>query len=272
MTWGVFDTEALAAEKPDMLVHTIPELAGGARGLGGARWLQSARADAGGTAEAERRLGRSSATLVRHHEYRYYVLDSPEISDADYDALYRELRASSRPLIPSWSPPIRPRSGWAANRWPGFTQVRHGEPMLSLANAKNEDELRAWHARVVKLAAGRRGRWTGRTLRFVLEPKIDGLAVSLRYEDGRLTVGATRGNGEIGEDVTANLRTIRHGAAGHARRGGAVPAGHRGARRGLPAAGGLRPAERAAGGRRGSRPSPIRATRPPARCASSIPG
>ena len=87
-----------------------------------------------------------------------------------------------------------------------FTQVRHGEPMLSLANAKNEDELRAWHARVVKLSA--EAGWDAATLRFVLEPKIDGLAVSLRYEDGRLTVGATRGNGEVGEDVTSNLRTI----------------------------------------------------------------
>ena len=87
-----------------------------------------------------------------------------------------------------------------------FSQVRHGEPMLSLANAKNEDELRAWHARVVKLST--EAGWDPATLRFVLEPKIDGLAVSLRYEDGRLTVGATRGNGEVGEDVTSNLRTI----------------------------------------------------------------
>ena len=92
--------------------------------------------------------------------------------------------------------------------------------MLSLANAKNEDELRAWHARVVKLAAEAGGQPA--TLRFVLEPKIDGLAVSLRYEDGRLTVGATRGNGEVGEDVTTNLRTISDRAAGHAGRRGAL--------------------------------------------------
>ncbi len=165
--------------------------------------------------------------LVRHHEYRYYVLDSPEISDADYDALFRELQdlETAHPeLVTSDSPTQRVGGEPLA----GFTQVRHGEPMLSLANAKNEDELRAWHARVVKLVAEARAGAAGAApslfddpaagasdaaadagpLRFVLEPKIDGLAVSLRYENGRLTVGATRGNGEIGEDVTSNLRTI----------------------------------------------------------------
>jgi DNA ligase (NAD+) len=165
--------------------------------------------------------------LVRHHEYRYYVLDSPEISDTDYDTLFRELQeleAAHPELITSDSPTQRVGGEPLA----GFTQVRHGEPMLSLANAKNEDELRAWHARVVKLVgeagmaraagpslfddeqsvtAGAIGVDTD-GLRFVLEPKIDGLAVSLRYEKGRLTVGATRGNGEVGEDVTGNLRTI----------------------------------------------------------------
>jgi DNA ligase (NAD+) len=143
--------------------------------------------------------------LVRHHEYRYYVLDSPEISDADYDELYRELQAleAAHPeLITSDSPTQRV----GGEPLLAFTQVRHGEPMLSLANAKNEDELRAWHTRVVKLSA--EAGWDPASLCFVLEPKIDGLAVSLRYEDGRLTVGATRGNGEVGEDVTSNLRTI----------------------------------------------------------------
>jgi DNA ligase (NAD+) len=143
--------------------------------------------------------------LVRHHEYRYYVLDSPEISDADYDELYRELQAleAAHPeLITSDSPTQRV----GGEPLSAFTQVRHGEPMLSLANAKNEDELRAWHTRVVKLSA--EAGWDPASLCFVLEPKIDGLAVSLRYEDGRLTVGATRGNGEVGEDVTSNLRTI----------------------------------------------------------------
>ena len=143
--------------------------------------------------------------LVRHHEYRYYVLDSPEISDAEYDALFRELKeleAAHPELVTSDSPTQRVGGEPLA----GFTQVRHGEPMLSLANAKNEEELRAWHARAVKLAAEAGG--DPARLRFVLEPKIDGLAVSLRYEAGRLVVGATRGNGEVGEDVTTNLRTI----------------------------------------------------------------
>ena len=142
---------------------------------------------------------------VRHHEYRYYVLDSPEISDADYDALYRkltELETAHPELITADSPTQRVGGEPLA----GFTQVRHGEPMLSLANAKNEEELRAWYARVVKLCAD--AGVEASELHFVLEPKIDGLAVSLRYEDGRLTVAATRGNGEIGEDVTLNLRTI----------------------------------------------------------------
>jgi len=143
--------------------------------------------------------------LVRHHEYRYYVLDSPEISDADYDSLYHELQgleAAHPDLITPDSPTQRVGGAPLA----GFEQVRHLEPMLSLANAKNEDELAAWHARVTKLVAD--AGEDSPDLPFVLEPKIDGLAVSLRYEDGLLTVGATRGDGEIGEDVTTNLRTL----------------------------------------------------------------
>ncbi len=144
-------------------------------------------------------------TLIRHHEYHYYVLDSPEISDVEYDALFRELQdlEATRPelIIPE-----SPTQRVGGEPLTGFTQVLHREPMLSLANAKNEEELRAWYSRVVKLA-GDAGS-DSEDLRFVLEPKIDGLAVSLRYEDGRLVVGATRGNGEVGEDVTGNLRTI----------------------------------------------------------------
>jgi DNA ligase (NAD+) len=143
--------------------------------------------------------------LVRHHEYRYYVLDSPEVSDAEYDRLYRELQELEA-AHPELITPDSPTQRVGGEPLSAFTQVRHGEPMLSLANAKNEDELQAWHARVVKLSA--EAGWDAASLRFVLEPKIDGLAVSLRYEDGRLTMGATRGNGEVGEDVTSNLRTI----------------------------------------------------------------
>jgi DNA ligase (NAD+) len=160
--------------------------------------------------------------LVRHHAYRYYVLDSPEISDAQYDTLFRELQ-DLETAHPELVTPDSPTQRVGGEPLAGFTQVRHGEPMLSLGNAKNEEELRAWHARVVKLVGEARAAGvTGATLfdaapevgagpealRFVLEPKIDGLAVSLRYEHGRLAVGATRGNGEVGEDVTGNLRTI----------------------------------------------------------------
>jgi DNA ligase (NAD+) len=155
-------------------------------------------------AEVSRRL-EELRNLVRHHEHRYYVLDSPEISDAEYDRLFRELKdlEAAQPELVTLDSPTQRVGG---EPLAGFSQVRHGEPMLSLANAKNEEELRAWYTRVVKLC-GDAGA-PASELHFVLEPKIDGLAVSLRYEDGRLTVAATRGNGEIGEDVTLNLRTI----------------------------------------------------------------
>ncbi len=122
--------------------------------------------------------------LIRHHEYRYYVLDSPEISDAEYDGLYRELQ-DLEAVHPEFVTPESPTQRVGGEPLSAFGQVRHGEPMLSLANAKNEDELRAWHTRVVKLSA--EAGWDPAALRFVLEPKIDGLAVSLRYEDGRLS-------------------------------------------------------------------------------------
>jgi DNA ligase (NAD+) len=179
----------------------MAEVAASAGGAG----APAGAAGAGGTEEVERRLA-ELREQIRHHEYRYYVLDSPELSDAAYDALYRELEqleAAHPELITADSPTQRVGGEPLA----GFAQVRHGEPMLSLANAKNEDELRAWYARVVKLA-GDAGTPESE-LRFVLEPKIDGLAISIRYESGRLAVGATRGNGEVGEDVTVNLRTIR---------------------------------------------------------------
>jgi len=143
--------------------------------------------------------------LVRHHEYRYYVLDSPEIADAEYDALYRELQELEA-AHPELVAPDSPTQRVGGEPLVGFTQVRHEEPMLSLANAKSEEELSAWYTRTVKLAADAGA--GASELRFVLEPKIDGLAISLRYEAGRLAVGATRGNGEVGEDVTANLRTM----------------------------------------------------------------
>ncbi|MFM8526842.1 MAG: NAD-dependent DNA ligase LigA [bacterium] len=144
--------------------------------------------------------------LINHHDHRYYVLDQPEITDAEYDALFRELReleeADSDLLTPD--SPTQRVGGIPLEK---FGQIEHAEPMLSLANARNEEELRSWADRVARgldrldLAAA--------TIRYVTEPKIDGLAISLTYEDGVLTHGATRGDGRIGEDVTQNLKTIK---------------------------------------------------------------
>jgi DNA ligase (NAD+) len=142
---------------------------------------------------------------LEYHNHRYYVLDDPEISDANYDALLNELRdleAEHAELRTADSPTQRV----GAEPLDKFEQVRHLQPMLSLANARNEEELAAWVLRSERYLA-RQGVEMG-DVRFVTEPKIDGLAISLVYEDGLLVRGATRGNGEIGEDVTTNLRTI----------------------------------------------------------------
>ena len=135
------------------------------------------------------------------HAYRYYVLDTPSIPDADYDRLYRELEAleAAHPeLITSDSPTQRV----GAPPDTAFAPIQHRLPMLSLANAFNEQEVRDFDRRA-------RERTDVASLRYVVEPKMDGLAVSLTYEHGRLVQAATRGDGRTGEDVTANVRTIR---------------------------------------------------------------
>jgi DNA ligase (NAD+) len=142
---------------------------------------------------------------LEHHNHRYYVLDDPEVSDADYDALLNELR-DLEAEHPELRTPDSPTQRVGAEPLDKFEQVRHLQPMLSLANARNEEELAAWVLRSERYLA-RQGVEMG-DVRFVTEPKIDGLAISLVYEDGVLVRGATRGNGEIGEDVTTNLRTI----------------------------------------------------------------
>jgi DNA ligase (NAD+) len=142
---------------------------------------------------------------LEYHNHRYYVLDDPEISDADYDALLNELR-DVEAEHPELRTPDSPTQRVGAEPLDKFEQVRHLQPMLSLANARNEEELAAWVLRSERYLA-RQGVEMG-DVRFVTEPKIDGLAISLVYEDGVLVRGATRGNGEIGEDVTQNLRTI----------------------------------------------------------------
>jgi DNA ligase (NAD+) len=141
-----------------------------------------------------------------HHNHRYYVLDDPEVSDSEYDALLNELRdlESEHPELRT---PDSPTQRVGAEPLDKFEQVPHLQPMLSLANARNEDEMTAWVLRSERYLA-RQGVEMG-DVRFVTEPKIDGLAISLVYEDGVLVRGATRGNGEIGEEVTQNLRTIK---------------------------------------------------------------
>jgi DNA ligase (NAD+) len=141
--------------------------------------------------------------LIRHHEERYYVLSDPEIADAEFDALMRELQRleAAHPALASDESPTRRVGGRAAA---GFATVEHAEPMLSLDNAYSEDELRAFDDRV------RRGLGEeGQLIEYVAELKIDGVSIALTYEDGALVRGATRGDGTRGEDVTSNLRTIR---------------------------------------------------------------
>ena len=140
--------------------------------------------------------------LIRYHNRRYYIEDAPEISDAEYDALYKELEAleSENPELVTPDSPTR-RVG--ADPLEEFEQVRHAVPMLSLSNARKLEDLKEWDTRVRRLLG------EDDEPSYVTELKIDGLAVSLRYEGGRFVRGATRGNGIIGEDVTANLRTIR---------------------------------------------------------------
>lgn len=138
---------------------------------------------------------------IRHHEYRYYVLDDPEMSDADFDKLMNELKrleAEHPELITPDSPTQRvggkPRDG--------FVKAKHSSPMLSLDNAYSEEELRDWERRVHEL--------TGRTdLEYMCELKLDGMSLALVYSDGRLERGVTRGDGTTGEDVTSNVRTVR---------------------------------------------------------------
>ena len=142
---------------------------------------------------------------LAHHAQRYYVEDDPEIGDDEYDALYSELVAleAEHPELVTPDSPTQRVGGAPVSR---LEKVVHRQPMLSLANVRSEAELRAWVARMRSHLA--REGIEDPTFRFVCEPKIDGLAVSLIYRDGLFERGATRGNGEIGEDVTHNLRTI----------------------------------------------------------------
>jgi len=139
--------------------------------------------------------------LINYHNHRYYVLDSPEISDAEYDELMKELRQLETEH-PELVTPDSPTQRIGAPPVEAFGVVEHPQPLLSLANAFSYEELAAWHKRVNNLLGGRQ-------FDLVCEPKIDGLAVALTYVDGLLVTGATRGDGYRGEDITQNLKTIR---------------------------------------------------------------
>src|SRR6202049_1234056 len=156
--------------------------------------MPAATKDLGGKIESLREK-------IRHHEYLYYVLDHPEISDGEFDKLMKKLKdleARHPGLVTADSPTQRvggkPREG--------FVKVPHSSPMLSLDNTYNEEELRAWERRVHEL--------TGRKdVDYVCELKLDGMSLSLGYDDGQLARGITRGDGTVGEDVTLNVRTVR---------------------------------------------------------------
>ncbi len=138
---------------------------------------------------------------IRHHEYLYYVLDNPEISDADFDKLMQQLKELEAEH-PSLVTPDSPTQRVGGKPREGFVKVPHTSPMLSLDNTYNEEELRDWERRVHELS--------GRSdVDYVCELKLDGMSLALVYEDGKLQRGVTRGDGSVGEDVTLNVRTVR---------------------------------------------------------------
>jgi DNA ligase (NAD+) len=163
--------------------------------------------------DAKKRIEQLRAE-IRKHDYLYYVLSQPAISDREYDKLFAELKAleEGHPELATADSPTQRVSGRPLD---GFATVRHAVAMLSMDNTYNADELRAFDERVRK-------QLEGQGYDYVVELKIDGLAISLRYEDGRLVTAATRGDGKVGDDVTANVRTIK--AVPLVLLGGGVPA------------------------------------------------
>ena len=201
---------------------------------------------------------------IRHHEERYYIHNDPEISDEEFDRLLHELErleAEHPDLVTADSPTQRV----AGRPVEGFETVEHLVPMLSLDNAYNESELRAFDERV------RKGAGLGdAAVAYVAELKIDGLSIALTYEDGRLVRGATRGNGTRGDDVTANVRTIRAIPLVRLRGAAARPAASKCAARSTcraPRSSGSTASSRTPG----SRCTPTPATPPPGRCGTWIP-
>jgi DNA ligase (NAD+) len=150
--------------------------------------------------DASRRIEALRRAIV-HHNRRYYQLDAPEISDAEYDGLMSELAALER-AFPDLATPDSPTRRVGAAPLDKFPPFLHGAPMLSLANAFSEEEIRAFRDRIGRILGA------AAEIPFVVEPKLDGVAVNLLYENGLFVKGATRGDGRTGEEVTANLRTI----------------------------------------------------------------
>jgi len=150
--------------------------------------------------DAEKKI-ESLREKIRHHEYLYYVLDTPELSDADFDKLMQQLKALEAEN-PSLVTPDSPTQRVGGKPREGFVKVPHSSPMLSLDNTYNEEELRDWERRVHELS-GRKD------VDYVCELKLDGMSIALVYEEGRLLRGVTRGDGSVGEDVTLNVRTVR---------------------------------------------------------------
>ena len=150
--------------------------------------------------DAEKKI-ESLREKIRRHEYLYYVLDQPEISDQDFDKLMEQLKGleSEHPELITPDSPTQRVGGKPRE---GFVKVAHSSPMLSLDNTYSEEELRDWERRVHELS--------GRVeIDYVCELKLDGMSLALIYEDGKLTRGVTRGDGSVGEDVTLNVRTVR---------------------------------------------------------------
>src|SRR5215470_16275695 len=153
------------------------------------------------TKDLAARVDELSRALAEHN-YRYHVLSAPIISDAEYDALFNELKAieAEHPELAKSNSPTHRVGGFVSDK---FVKVRHPASILSLSNAFKPDDVRAWYDRVRRLDD------RVEAAEFVVEPKIDGLTVVLHYENGAFVRGATRGDGEIGEDITPNLRTVR---------------------------------------------------------------
>jgi DNA ligase (NAD+) len=139
---------------------------------------------------------------IRRHEHLYYVLDAPEISDADFDLLMQQLKKLEA-AHPDLITPDSPTQRVGGKPREGFVKVEHSRPMLSLDNAFSEEELRNWDRRVRELAG------SSNNIEYVCELKLDGMSMALTYEDGALARGVTRGDGTVGEDVTPNVRTMR---------------------------------------------------------------